>query len=106
MSDIQKDLQLKKKSEINNFEGLKQVQELKLLQSSEDAQDLNIALKLGRNNSIVKALDEQGRLLDLKRLDEEFDGNVYDLDQIKNIAKKYNLVFRNSKHYCGNIEVE
>lgn len=82
------------------------VKQVLLLEQGDAQEDLRIANALGKNHSISRAQTEMGKKLELETLDGKYAGNVYTLKQIKGLAKKYNMRFLPSKHFCGNLDTE
>lgn len=106
MSNIKVELASKKTKASIVFLEDDAVKQVKLLESSEAMEDLRIANALGKKHNIARAQDTIGKKLQIEKLDGKFAGNVYTLNDIKSLARKYNMRFLQSKHYCGSLDIE
>lgn len=106
MAIIHEKLEKAKKSMIDNHTENDVVKSVKLLENSDAMEDIRIATALGNANSVSRALKERGEMIELEKLDGKYAGNVYDINQIKDLARKYDLRFLQSTYYCGNLDLE
>lgn len=106
MSNIKTELSSLKKKEAIEREQDNAVKTVLLLENSESAEDLRIANSLGANHSIARAQNSLGAKLNIEKLDSKYAGNVFEKSKIKELAKRYNMRFLQSHHYCGNLDLE
>lgn len=102
---IDKELQKKaeEKRKILNADPVKQVQ---LLLEDQSQQDAHILRGLSDNSHFNKIERVRGSFLELEKLESQFDGNVFEISEIKEMALNYNLRFLNSRLFTGAYDVE
>lgn len=105
MANITKELNKSKVQSTENQQD-EAVKIVRLLENGDSQEDLRIANALGSNHSIAVAQTEMGKKLEMEKLDGMYKGNVFTKQQIKDLARKYNMRFLQSKFYCGNIDTE
>lgn len=103
---IDKELESKKKSEEADVMGHNAVKQVKLLTQGDAIEDMRILTALGSDHQLVAAQNEFGKKIELEKMDEDYDGAVYTIDQIRSLALKYNLRFLSSKRYTGHMDVQ
>jgi hypothetical protein len=106
MSNITKELEASKKSQMKQVDTDAVIHEVKLLMDSESQEDLRIFRGLGNGHSIAVSENELGKKMELEKLDGKYAGNVFTRDQIRGLAIKYNLRFLRSNLYRGKMDVQ
>lgn len=86
------------------FEADGSVNEVKLLLAGEEQEDLRILKGIGVNSTIVQIEQENGKRIELEKLDRDFAGNVFEVGDIEKLCIKYRLRFLPSTLFVGNIE--
>jgi hypothetical protein len=105
MSNITRELNQKKDASKSLLNGDFAVEQFKLLEAGDAAEDTRIANALGTKHSIARAQEKLGKVLAVEHLDKKFKGNIFTVDQIKELAGKYNLRFLQTQHYCGDLDL-
>lgn len=102
---IDKELQKKADEErkILNSDPVKQVQLLLEDQSQQDAQILRGLSNDSHFNRIERL---RGSLLELEKLESQYDGNVFLISEIEEMALNYRLRFLSSKYFTGSYDVQ
>lgn len=85
--------------------GDKALQEVKLLMSGDELEDMRILRQLGVNSNIQRLDNEHAKMIELENLDKQY-GEVFTIEEIKNLAIKYRLRLLNSKHFIGDLDVQ
>lgn len=99
--ELQKKVQEKKKE--LEFDPIKEV---KLLLSNDDALDLKILRNLSSNSQFNRIERIQGEHRDLEKIEDEYQGEIYTRNQIKDLAIQYKLRFLSSQYYTGSYDVQ
>ena len=99
--ELQKKVQEKKKE--LEFDPIKEV---KLLLSNDDALDLKILRNLSSNSQFNRIERIQGEHRELEKIETEFNGEIYTIDQIKDLAINYKLRFLSTQYYTGSYDVQ
>ncbi len=99
--ELQKKVQEKKKE--LEFDPIKEV---KLLLSNDDALDLKILRNLSLNSQFNRIERIQGEHRELEKIETEFNGEIYTIDQIKDLAINYKLRFLSTQYYTGSYDVQ
>jgi len=81
------------------------VQEVKLLLAGEDQEDKRILRNLGSNSTVMQLENFKGDNIQWENLEKEY-GQVFTIDQIKQLAVDYRLRFLNSNHFVGDMDRE
>lgn len=100
---IEKELEKSSLKEKKKFEPLNEV---KLLLESNETEKTRILRGLSQNSQINRVEKVVGKQLELEKLENSYDGRVYDISQIKNLCMDYNLRFLSSQFYTGIYDVE
>ena len=79
---------------------------VKLLMDSDAAEDLRISRALGSYHSLARAEVMVGKKIELEKLDAGYGGNVFKIEDIKNLCIKYRLRFLKSQHFAGHLDIE
>lgn len=95
---IEKELDKKVQSEREIFEPLKEV---KLLLERSESEDARILRELSNESQFNRVERLRSKQLDLENMENKFDGRVYHVDQIKELAVNYRLRFLPSKYFTG-----
>lgn len=95
---IEKELEKKVQSEREIFEPLKEV---KLLLERSESEDARILRELSNDSQFNRIERLRGKQMDLENLENKYDGRVYHIDQIKELAVNYRLRFLPSKYFTG-----
>ena len=103
--NIGKDLAKQRLTREKGFNANEAVKAVKLLENQDAQEDLRIAKALG-DNSITRAMEEKGKMLQLERLDGKYLGNVFTIGQIEEVAKKFHLRFLPAKMYKGELPLD
>lgn len=103
-TNIEKELTKDKNQVVKKQE--EAVEIMKFLEAGEALEDARIMRALGTNTNFQRAELSRGNKIELENLEEKFKGKVFTKQVIKELAIKYNLRFLQSKHYCGNLDVE
>lgn len=93
----------KKQKEQLNIDPLNEV---KLLLEGESQEDARILRGLSKNSHINRIENVRGRQIELENMENEYDGKVYTLEQIKDLCVDYRLRFLQSRYYTGSFDVE
>jgi hypothetical protein len=99
--ELKKKVQEKKKE--LEFDPIKEV---KLLLANDDAEDVKILRNLSRNSQFNRIERIQGEHMELEKIENDFHGEIYTIDQIKDLAIKYKLRFLSSQYYTGTYDVQ
>ena len=70
------------------------------------AEDDKILRSLGSSHQYMRDKVTLQKQLEIEKFDKDYAGKVYTIDQIKDLAIKYNLKFLNSEHFKGKIDIE
>jgi hypothetical protein len=92
----------KKKEESN----LDPVKEMKLLLESNSVEDARIIRLLSENSHFNRVEKVRGNQIALEKIEKDFDGKVYHINEIKKLCVDYRLRFLSSKYYTGSYDVE
>jgi len=95
--------QKKKDQEILNSD---QVKDVKLLLEGDSQEDLRILRNLSSNSQLTQIERIRGRQIELEKLEKNYAGDIYNINQIKNICIDYHLRFLPSVNYTGSFDVE
>lgn len=101
MSNIGKCLVSDKEKMLKNL--IDPVSEIKLIEFQSSFEDKQIARALGRNNFTIEE-ENFGKKLELNKYDEAYGGAVYTMEQIKKLARQFNLRYLPVGYYVGNID--
>jgi hypothetical protein len=82
------------------------IKEVKLLLANDDAEDIKILRNLSNNSQFNRIERMQGEHMELEKIETEFHGDIYTLDQIKDLAINYKLRFLSSQYYTGTYDVQ
>ena len=82
------------------------ISSVKLLMDGDAAEDLRISRALGRNHSLARAEVMVGKKIELEKLDAGYGGNVFKVEDIKNLCIKYHLRFLKTEYFAGHLDVE
>lgn len=82
------------------------VNEVKLLLAADSSEDLRILRNLSNSSQFNRIEKVRGEQIELENLENEYEGNVYKIDQIKNLCVDYRLRFLQSRYFTGNYDVE
>jgi hypothetical protein len=88
-----------------DFSGLKALESTKQLLLEAGTADYQILRDMGMHRSIQRNIDLKGRKMELEKLEEQY-GQIFTVDEIKNLACKYALKFLRSDEYSGEVDVE
>jgi hypothetical protein len=99
--ELKKKVQEKKKE--LEFDPIKEV---KLLLANDDAEDIKILRNLSNNSQFNRIERMQGVHMELEKIENEYHGEIYTIDQIKDLAINYKLKFLSSRHYTGTYDVQ
>jgi hypothetical protein len=99
--ELKKKVQEKKKE--LEFDPIKEV---KLLLANDDAEDVKILRNLSKNSQFNRIERIQGEHMELEKIENDFHGEIYTIDQIKDLAIKYKLRFLSSQYYTGTYDVQ
>jgi len=94
---------LKKEKIQNNIDPVNQIKLLLESDSTEDARILRGLSKNSQFNRIEKIRSEQ---LELEKLENDYEGKVYKIEQIKKLCIDYRLRFLQSSLFTGSYDVE
>lgn len=95
--------QKKKEQEILNSDPVKDV---KLLLQGDSQEDLRILRKLSNNSQLSQVENITGRQIELENFEKQYAGDIYTINQIKQLCIDYHLRFLSSKLYTGSFDVE
>ena len=104
--NITKELEKQKTADQTEMQADANIKAVLLLEEGDSSEDIRLAKALGSNNSIMRGLESKGRMIELEDLRNKYKGDIFTRDQIKEVARKFNLRFLTTKYYCGNIPVE
>ncbi len=82
------------------------VSEVKALLENNAAEDRLILNKLGLDKNVKKVEAARGIDLERKKIETEYNEEVFTVKEIKNLAIKYDLRFLQTNHYEGNVSPE
>lgn len=82
------------------------VNEVKLLLEGDSTEDARILRGLSKNSQFSRIETLHGKKLEIEKLEEKYNGNVYTLDQIRELCIDYRLRFLQSSLYCGSFDAE
>lgn len=82
------------------------VNEVKLLLNGDETEDKCILRNLSKNSQLSRVEDLLGEKIELEKLENSYDGQVYTREQIKKLAIDYKLRFLNSQNYSGKFDVQ
>lgn len=82
------------------------VKQVKLLMDADSTEDLRILRNLAPQSNQMRIEKAVGKQLEIQKLEDEFDGDIYTIDQIRNLAQRYNMRFLPSTKFNGSIDVE
>lgn len=80
--------------------------EVKLLLQGESTEDSRILRGLSKNSQFNRIEKVRGEQLELEKLEEGFQGKVYTVEEVKQLALDYHLRFLPSLYYTGTYDVE
>lgn len=103
--DIQKQLE-KKSKEDKEFINFDPVKEVKLLLEGNELEDARILRNLSNDSEFARIERVHGEHLQLEKLENEYEGKVYTVDQIEKLAIDYNLRFLETKNYTGSFDTQ
>ena len=96
--NLEKELnQLKKE---NDLTGMKNLNEIKSLMSANSANEQKILGDLGFKDKTFDLADQKGKFLDRQKWDAQYEGRVYTVAEIKQLALDYNLRFLHTSKYA------
>lgn len=78
----------------------------KLLLEGDFNKERDLLKQIGLGHHIAKAEDKRGKILEKRRLENQYEGKVYTTDEIKELCLDYNLRLLQSEHYKGHIDME
>lgn len=82
------------------------VNEIKLLLAADTNEDLRILRNLSNNSHFNRIENVRSEQIELENLENEYEGKVYKIDQIKNLCVDYRLRFLQSRYFTGSYDVE
>jgi hypothetical protein len=82
------------------------VNEVKLLLAHDSQEDVRILRGLSKNSHFNRVEKVRGQQIELENLEKEYEGSIYNIEQIKQLCVDYRLRFLQSKHYTGSYDVE
>jgi hypothetical protein len=104
--DLKKELKKEKDTFLSvSKEQQDSVKTVKLLLAGEDQEDHRILTHLGANSTVMQLENIRNDNLQLEKLDQEY-GEVFTVDQIRNLAIDYRLRFLNSRRFIGDMDKE
>lgn len=81
------------------------VAEMKLILEGDVQEDLRIMRSLADNSTLIRQEESLGRMIQLENLEKEY-GEIYTIDQIRNLCMKYQLRFLSSRMFKGTLPME
>ena len=105
MSNIVTELESSKTAAVNAGKTEKALNDVKLLMDADAGEDLRLSNALGKNHSLARAQQQIGFQIELEKLDKAYLGQVFKIQDIKNLCVKYNMRFLKSKHFAGHLDV-
>lgn len=101
------DKELEKVSQANKEKtSLDPINEVKLLLEGESSEDSRILRGLSKNSQFNRIEKVRGEQLELEKLENDYEGKVYKIDEIKKLCVDYKLRFLSSSKYTGSYDVE
>lgn len=102
---IDKELE-KASAEKKQLQKLDPLSETKLLLAGDSQEDARILRGLSQNSQFNRVEKIRGEQLELEKLENDYEGKVYNIEQIKNLCVDYRLRFLQSQYYTGSYDVE
>jgi len=99
--ELKKKVQEKKKE--LEFDPIKEV---KLLLSNDDAEDVKILRNLSNNSQFNRIERIQGSHRELEKIENEYQGEIYTIQQIYELAIDYKLRFLSSQYFTGSYDIQ
>lgn len=103
---IEKELAVKKKQSEEALYAETALSDVKLLLTGDAIEDLEISRGLGTQHSLVYGETVNAQVLELEKMNTEYNGKVFKIEDIKALAIKYNLRFLSSTLFTGKMDVE
>lgn len=102
---IEKELEKKSQKEKIKFE-IDPINEVKLLLSGDSSEDLRILKGLSNQSQLNRVEKIRGQQMELEKIENDYEGKVYKIEQIKKLAIDYRLRFLSSQRYTGTFDIE
>ena len=102
---IEKELEKVSQKEKEKF-NLDPVNEVKLLLAGDTTEDVRILRGLSNNSQFNRIEKVRGEQIELEKLENNYEGKVYTIDQIEKLCVDYHLRFLQSIHFTGTYDVE
>lgn len=103
--EIDKELEKRSNLEKKKFE-LDPINEVKLLLEGESSEDARILRGLSNNSHFNRVETLRGKQIELENLENEYEGKVFKIEQIKSLCVDYRLRFLQSRLFTGSYDVE
>lgn len=103
---IIEELESSKTSKKKAIETSDAIKEIKLLMDAAAAEDDKILRSLGSSHQYIRDKETLAKHLEIEKFDKDYAGKVYTIDQIKDLAIKYNLKFLKTEYFKGKIDIE
>lgn len=100
------ELDRKKQETLQKLNTSEVVKEVKLLMESDATEDMRILRGVAGNSLLIRDQDTVGKMLELEKFEKEYVGDVFTIEQIKELAINYHLRFLPSHLYIGKMDVE
>ena len=101
------DKELQKVSQVNKEKNsLDPINEVKLLLEGESSEDSRILRGLSSNSQFNRIEKVRGEQIEFEKLENDYEGKVYKIEEIKKLCIDYSLRFLSSKLYTGSYDVE
>ena len=102
---IEKELEKVSQEDKQKFT-LDPLNEVKLLLEGNASEDARILRGLSKNSHFNRIENLRGKQLELEKIENEYEGKVFTIDQIEKLCVDYRLRFLQSRFYTGSYDVE
>ena len=102
---IEKELEKVSQEDKQKFT-LDPLNEVKLLLEGNASEDARILRGLSKNSHFNRIENLRGKQLELEKIETEYEGKVFTIDQIEKLCVDYRLRFLQSRFYTGSYDVE
>lgn len=105
MPNLEKELKNVSKTQRRDLSTSVAVTETQRLIADKGAEDMDILRSMGMHSSVMKAIELQGRKIELESLENKY-GQIFTFQEIRSLALRYGLRFLRSDSYKGSIDPE